>query len=123
MELRNTTTDEIVEVIIIDPRTGLDISDDLIGNTMHNFSWNDEHECWETDLEDLKWWQEFAVEYQEADEAVFQFFHDIKEYVDECEEEKIKDWYNDYIGGVEFNDLPNTMMVFVEEKKKELGMY
>ena len=120
MELRNEVTGEIVDIVIIDPKTGLDMGDDLIGNTMHGFSWNDEHECWETDPENVEWWTAYAEERQEAEDALRELWHELENYVDELEAEKIKDWYNDYIGGVEFNDWPFATMAFVGEKWLEL---
>jgi len=128
IEIKETGKKE--KITVIDPKTGVDWSGDLIGNACSDMDgYNDDGETIMTQ-DNFNWWENYCSEYQKADELVNEFFQDIKTdcwkqhdtgapedaYLKETEMQEL---YNDTIGGVEFNDVPAAMKQFVKENTKK----
>lgn len=114
MEIFNTTTKETIEITLIDPVTGIDWSGDFMGNAIsvcEDFTYNEDMEKYEANELICDWWLNYCTEYQEADDLVYEWKKDA--------DDEIVSYYENYIGGVEFEDLPSCMKKFVEENQPE----
>ncbi len=85
------------------------MADDIVGNSNNDLTWNEEECRWEADNEICNWWEEYCTSYDNAYSAVCEW----KENAD-CDD---VEHYNNFIGGVEFNDIPSAMTTFIEEHK------
>jgi len=124
IEIKETGRTE--EIIVIDPKTGIDWSADLIGNTDPEIEgYNDDGGMIMTQ-ENFNWWENYCNEYEKADNLVNDFFNDLKE---DCwnkfetgnpedayqKSDNLEAKYHDYICGIEFNDIPQAMLRFIKE--------
>ncbi len=122
-EIKIKESGKIEEITVIDPKTGLDWSGDLIGNNFDGTEWTEDGVVI-MDQEDFDWWSNYCNEYETADNLIYEFFTDltdnfeIREPEDAYQKEnKMKELYYNYIYGYEFNDLPDAMVKFVEDNQ------
>ncbi len=108
MRLFNKTTKETIELTLIDPKTNNDWSDDFVLNAADDkVVYNEETEQYECDNETCEWWSKHCEEYQDADNA-------IDEWKSTADDEDVE-YYEHYIGGVEFDELPSAMQTYIKE--------
>ena len=60
MKMYNTTTKEFDELTYIDPATGIDCAQDIIGNT-GALNYNREFDRFEMSADDIAWWDEYLT--------------------------------------------------------------
>lgn len=56
MKIYNTTINQVVNLTIIDRRSGTEWTRDLIGNTGERLQYNEDHEMPEMDQDQYDWW-------------------------------------------------------------------
>lgn len=116
--LKNTETGEIVELSIIDPKTGCDWSNDLIGNTGHGMATpNDVEDC-EIDYlatqDDVDFWTNYFDAYQRTDVDLFLLSRE----VDENDWHKLQQDVMDI--NAEFNDYPQALQELLNRWQNEI---
>jgi hypothetical protein len=122
--LKNTDTGELVDIQLIDPKTGTDWSQDFFGNYSYGSElieakeYQDEEGDWveldydyEGDTEEVEWWVDFSDAYQEADDTLYAA---IQENISSDDEETLGYIYNT-IGNAELSDQPSVMMQLAED--------
>jgi hypothetical protein len=70
MKILNTTTGLIESLSIIDPKTGLDWTQDFLGNNEAKMNYNDDTEMYEMDGDDMEWWKNVIEKYQANDNRI-----------------------------------------------------
>ena len=126
-------TGSVEEITVIDPNTYLDWSGDLIGNAYPEIEgYNDDGEMIMTQA-NFDWWDNYCIEYQQADELVHEFFENLG---NDCQDQfaaadteaaaesayyremEMQEWFDNVMGSTEFNDLPAAMIQFVTDNVK-----
>ncbi|MCP4651186.1 MAG: hypothetical protein GY853_14055 [PVC group bacterium] len=101
MKVKIKETGKAEELIIINPETGTEWSDDLIGGTLATsdgqFVWDDEEQIYVSDQENYDWWETYLEEYENAENRKYN--------MELTEAEEI--YINNNIH-VEFNDIPSV---------------
>lgn len=113
--IKNTETNEIVEIRVIDPKSGNDWSSDLVGNACDDyliFSDDDDYD-YEADAETTAWWVDYCNRYETADHKLY----DALRETESCETDHEYEYSR--IGGTEFNDLPEAMVWAAERSLKK----
>ena len=107
--IKNIDTNEIIKVVLTDPETGCDWSCDFIGNANPSDLADCEDADWEGDTEAVDWWVAQADAYQQAD-------NDAHDAISESDlgDEEILSLREEYVGGVEFNELPAALEAFAD---------
>ena len=100
-------TNKIKRIEVIDPKTGLDWSGNLIGNAAPEIEGYDDEGRMIMTEETFDWWETYCIAYENADKALYEYMQDREN--DDLEK------FADYISGIEFNDLPGAMRSFIEE--------
>ena len=127
-EIKIKETGQIEEITVIDAKTGLDWSGDLIGNADPEIEGYDDEDIMIMTQDNFDWWFNYCNEYEKADNAVHEFFQDL---TNDCQdnfdtgepedayqrETEMQEKFHDYINGIEFNDIPEYMTRFIEENK------
>lgn len=109
MELFNTTNNELINLVINDPKTNTNMAGDIVGNSENDLTWNEEECRWEANAEICNWWEEFCNSYNSA-------YASVCEWKENANDEDVE-YYNNFIGGVEFNDLPYAMEMFIKREE------
>ena len=110
MKLYNTTTKETVELVITDPATDTNIAGQIIGDSWHDLETVeiDGVEELSGDADQCEWWIDYCDRLNDAEQKIYDFLE---------ENEDLRDDYNNFIGGVEFNDRPDAIINFIKSNK------
>lgn len=68
MKIRIEETGEIKELVAIDRLTGLEWTQDLIGNTSASLGWNEEFEVHEMPEYEYNWWEQYIADTEATEE-------------------------------------------------------
>ena len=118
-------TNTIKRIEVINPKTGLDWSGDLIENANPEIEGYDDEGRMIMTAETFDWWETYCAAYENADKALYDFFQELK---NDCwehfsgrdpedaylRETETTEKFHNYIAGVEFNDIPSAMVEFVK---------
>ena len=108
-KIENSKTGEIVEISVIDPKTGIDWSADLIGNANDVMLTPCDDDCdYIGDPETVEWWVDYCARYEAADHELYEALR-IHEDTHDDGYYTARGYVNDHINGVEFGDLPTEM--------------
>jgi hypothetical protein len=99
---------QIVELSIIDPKTGVDWIEDLLGN--HDIG-ADEEGFYAMEEEEYEWWVHHVERHQEAEYAL----HEVSSEMSEQELVEIRE----IAGGVDLEDYPDTVFWAIEAEGKK----
>ena len=95
MKMYNTTTKEFDELTYIDPATGIDCAQDIIGNA-GALNYNREFDRFEMSGADVAWWDEYLANSQADEETTAEL---ISQYGD-----KAREIIEDALDGIEMSD-------------------
>jgi len=123
MKILNSTTNEVFEIVMIDPKSGCDWANDYVFNAISKDEYTDPTD---EQLEQFPaivavmdgdiagWWISQCEEMAKADEVLFSKRAEICAS-DECGEcNQFDEDFHQYIGGFDFNDTPNAIISFCE---------
>lgn len=100
MNIFNTTTQEVVELGLNDPKTNTDMLGDYTPiNSDSNIKYNVTTEQYEADTATIDWWQNILDQYQKMEDRVYE----IKQYGSDSDRAKLDEILEDY-EHTEFND-------------------
>ena len=77
MDIKIIETGELVELTLIDPKTGLCWINDLMGNSDELPDYDDEENAYPMTQVDLGWWKELTEAYQAADNRKNELLNDL----------------------------------------------
>ena len=106
IEIKETGKEEKIEVL--DPKTRIDWSGDLIGNHSPEIEGYNDDGCMIMTQDTFDWWADYCNKYEVADQAV-------SDLLSEKDDLELSELYHDFICGIEFNEIPEAMMIFVKE--------
>ena len=101
MEIRIKETGEIEELTIIDPKTGIDWSEDLVGDD-DNITFDGDHIM--CDQETYDWWTDLIERYQAADNRL----HEIRTGMDNDARERLGEFL-EQIAGCDLENYPEVL--------------
>ena len=106
-------TKERKELGIIDPKTGMNWINDLIGNWNGfddgQFEYDEELEVYVCSQETFDWWENFTKEYEKADFTVFEY----KQELTDNEEQLFNELLHDYCN-TDLEKMPEAMLSTIE---------
>lgn len=84
MDITITETGEKTELSIIDPRSGVDWTNDLLGNHNELPDYNDDDGSYHMSQEAYDWWFDLIENYQAADDRCYEMLNNVdgKDYDD-----------------------------------------
>lgn len=101
IKCRIRETGEIKELSFTDIKTGIDCTNDIVGNTGAftdgTFAYNAAGEVYDVDSENFDWWKEYLTNLENDEEDIQSLFNDLGEKYDNEEFENIKTEFYDGI--------------------------
>lgn len=116
MKVRIIESGKMEELVIVDPRTGMEWADDFIGNTGAlndgQFAWTENDDLYEVSQDNFDWWEKVMAEYKAADDAKY----GLESELDSDEREV---FWNDIYSACEcaLEDMPSRIMEVVKNWK------
>ncbi len=107
MEIYNLTTEEIITLTIADTTTGTNMAADIVGGSFNDLEYNAVFARWEASGTVCAWWQSYCETYDAANSA-------LHEWRQSATMEELEAYHN-FIGGVEFNEIPTAIVSYITE--------
>jgi hypothetical protein len=114
-------TSEIKELNYTDIKSGIDCTNDLIGNqgalSDGQFLCDDESEAdYITSEENFDWWENIIKKYEKSDKMYEEFIDGIEEVTGEEKDEAIRLLWNEC--NCDFEDIPDAIISYIEKEQR-----
>lgn len=109
MKIQIIETGALETLSIIDPKSGMDFVQDLMGNHESLPDYNDEIDAYEMTLEDYGWWLDLTTRYEKQDHRMYE----LRQYADD--RDAFDSSWESYNAANDLEDLPGYMEQFCDD--------
>lgn len=111
MDITIIETGEQKTLSIIDPKSGCDWTQDLMGNHGALPEYDDDTDSYQMSIDDFEWWDDLIERYQAADDR----YHAIASDLDWEERAEFEEMVSSHTGGVDLETHPDALQQACDE--------